>query len=98
MCGPVMFCWSRRKWMSKVRGSTNASIVLPFTFMETWDLAMGCLLRSAACACFGAGKCARKHHAGHLGTVLRRSARVRGGSCDGLGGGHGFLHRCRVQR
>ena len=40
ICGPVMFCSSRKKWMSKVRGSTNASMVLPFTFMETCDLAM----------------------------------------------------------
>jgi hypothetical protein len=24
-----------------VRGSTSASMVLPFTFMETWDFAIG---------------------------------------------------------
>ena len=41
ICGPVMFCWSRRKWISSVRGSTKASMVLPFTVMVTWDLAMG---------------------------------------------------------
>jgi hypothetical protein len=30
--------------MSKVRGSTSASMVLPFTVIETWDLAIVLLL------------------------------------------------------
>src|SRR6266571_986704 len=35
MCGPVRLSCSRRKWMSSMRGSTSASTVLPFTFIDT---------------------------------------------------------------
>src|SRR5579862_8021984 len=46
ICGPVILSSSRRKWMSKVRGSTRASTVLPLIFITTWDFAIGLPLKS----------------------------------------------------
>ena len=47
ICGPVRLSCSRRKWISRVRGSTSASTASPFTVMETWVFAMVSLLRPA---------------------------------------------------
>src|SRR6202140_3996972 len=76
ICGPVRLSCSRRKWMSRVRGSTSASTDLPFTVRETWDLGMGV---SGGCENSGAGAFIRaflgtrqrtgEHHARHLGAV-----------------------------
>ena len=99
ICGPVRFSCSRRKWMSSVRGSTSASIGLPLTFMETWDLAMSLSpVGQPRARDLGARERAREHHAGHLGAVVRRPAGVGGRRGDRLGGGDGLLHRRGVER
>src|SRR5215831_12095486 len=95
-CGPVRLSCSRRKWISSVRGSTSASTLLPFTVSAIWDLAMGCLPKSAG-ARLGAGERAGEHHARHLGAVLRRAAPVGRGPADRLGGGGRFLDGRRVE-
>ncbi len=89
ICGPVRFNSSRRKWMSRVRGSTSASTALPFTFIVTWVLAMLALPFQAARA--GARQRAGQHHAGHLGAIGGRPAIVGSRRGDRLGGGDGVL-------
>src|ERR1700735_4476030 len=98
ICGPVRLSCSRRKWISKVRGSTSDSTVLPFTFIAIWDLARAFPPPSAAGARFGAGERAREHHAGHFAAVMRGSAGVGGRRGDGFRGGNGFLDRRRIER
>src|ERR1700721_3844878 len=90
ICGPVSMSCSRRRWISKVRGSTSTSTALPFTVSVMWDLAISCLPGSAG-ARLGAGERAREHDARHLGAVLRRAAPVGGRRGDRLGGGDGLL-------
>src|SRR5580693_8840849 len=99
ICGPVMFCWSRRKWMRSVRGSTKASMVLPFTVIVMWDLAIGLSpCPSAAGATLGARERAREHHAGHLGAVKRGTTRIARRRRDRLGGRDRPLHSRRIER
>src|SRR5262249_27355075 len=99
ICAPVRFNCSRRRWMRSVRGSTSASMALPFTFIETCDLAIGISPgASGACARAGARERAGKHYARHFPAVLDRAAGVGGGRGDRLGGGHGLLHGGGVER
>src|SRR5689334_21370606 len=98
-CGPVRLSFSRRKWISRVRGSTNSSTGLPFTLRVMWDLAIwGLPEKLRTSARLGAGQRTREHHAGHLGAVLRRAAAVGGRRGDRLGGGNGFLYCGGVER
>ena len=81
ICGPVRFSSSRRKWISRVRGSTKRCTFLPLTVTVTGICSISLIGFSSvglsgAGALGGAGECTLHHDAGHLGAVFSRPASV----------------------
>src|SRR5262245_34222724 len=95
ICGPVRLSCSRRKWISKVRGSTRASTALPLTFSAIWVFAMAASLTRLR---LGARQGARQHDSRHLGAVLRRPPPVGRRRGDRLGGRDRLLDGGGVER
>src|SRR5262249_30262364 len=84
--------------MSSVRGSTSASIALPFTCMETCDLGICTSRKSAASTLPCPRECAGDHHTSHLSAVMSRPACITCRRRDGFHSSDGFLHCCCVER
>mmetsp|Transcript_25819 Transcript_25819/g.46880 ORF Transcript_25819/g.46880 Transcript_25819/m.46880 type:complete len:267 (+) Transcript_25819:950-1750(+) len=99
MCAPVNWQSSRRKWMSRVRGSTAFSTARPFNLTVMSFLPMRVSPFSLSLA---AGGCladrALDHLAGHGGLVFAVTAQVLGRIADRHRLGGSVDHRCVRQR